>query len=727
MTEETATAQRREQRGGDVGASGSADGGGGGAGAQQQRQLERWLNRRYIYQNNLTGAVASSVQLMARQLCKILCPPVAAAAAGGGGGPGLRHITPDTQLLEVVTSTAEDGDDNGHDGPQHGEPKYSEEGWKPARSVPVLREATAMWYYSGCPSDNGDGTTATTTAADAASSSSSPAAQQTKARGPVTCRVLASDLAAAAASSSSSLETVRVYSDEITSGTWKTIDEIPYLKAAMQAFQDTGAATAKNTGGMDASESSPPDQQEYALEITAAGSDDDDDDDAKVNEAAVQKELERFLSATEEDSVVGGGGNQQRGKKRKIDSGDDADEQDVDHDEEEAYVSDGGTRYVKDYRTGNFVHEDLAPTKPDASKATAKSIATSSATATTMANPKKRAKNKGPKFNARNARCWIYVTGLPKDATEREVETFFSKAGILDLDPETQHAKIKLYRYREKDLGSDNRNGTRSNIQVGQCKGDASICYARPESVELALTLLDEAPFRPTTRITKGENGKIVAPNEYVLRVERAKFEQRSHVGGEGDGGKAAGNRRVVNNTKRKVARMAALQAIDWDDGESGGRLTGGRKGLRIIVLKHVFRPEDLEGATEAEETKILSRLETDIRSECEVHGVVEKITVFTKHPAGVVLVKFAQPVAASLAVRAMNGHPWKYSSGDGGDSDNKNNRRIEAIYWDGVTDYTVRDEHKEKEEMEKRHEEFGQWLEEQELPEEFKLQTDDE
>lgn len=51
--------------------------------------------------------------------------------------------------------------------------------------------------------------------------------------------------------------------------------------------------------------------------------------------------------------------------------------------------------------------------------------------------------------------------------------------------------------------------------------------------------------------------------------------------------------------------------------------------------------------------------------------------------------------------------------------------KNIEAIFWDGVTDYTIHDEAKEEAETEKRHEEFGKWLEEQELPEEFQLQVE--
>jgi hypothetical protein len=84
----------------------------------------------------------------------------------------------------------------------------------------------------------------------------------------------------------------------------------------------------------------------------------------------------------------------------------------------------------------------------------------------TTANPKK--KNKRAKFATKNACCWIYITGLPADTNEDEVAQVLNKAGILDLDPETQRPKIKLYRNKDKK--------TSPNL-LGECKGDASLCY----------------------------------------------------------------------------------------------------------------------------------------------------------------------------------------------------------------------------------------------------------
>jgi len=85
---------------------------------------------------------------------------------------------------------------------------------------------------------------------------------------------------------------------------------------------------------------------------------------------------------------------------------------------------------------------------------------------------------------------------------------------------------------------------------------------------------------------------------------------------------------------------------------------------------------------------------------------------VFSKNPQGVVILKFSQPVVASRTVKEFNGRIF-------------NGRKIDATFWDGVTDYTVVDEEREKIEGEMRHEEFGSWLEDQELPEALRLRVE--
>ena len=137
---------------------------------------------------------------------------------------------------------------------------------------------------------------------------------------------------------------------------------------------------------------------------------------------------------------------------------------------------------------------------------------------------------------------------------------------------------------------------------------------------------------------------------------------------------------------------------------------------MRIVVFMNMFDPKELEQQRDGDKNdEKLHLLEKEVRAQCEEMGIVEKITIFSKHPAGVMIVKFTQPNAASEAVTAFNGK----IRNDG--------RTVEASFWDGVTDYTMRDAEKEEKETEQRLDEFGDWLENQELPEEFKLRVDGE
>lgn len=88
----------------------------------------------------------------------------------------------------------------------------------------------------------------------------------------------------------------------------------------------------------------------------------------------------------------------------------------------------------------------------------------------------------------------VYVTGLPPDTTAEELASRFGKFGVLMEDDEGT-PKIKLYADEQ-----------------GQFNGEALVVYFMEDSVELAITMLDEAELRlgepgTTMRVKKGEFG----------------------------------------------------------------------------------------------------------------------------------------------------------------------------------------------------------------------------
>ncbi|KAL3937130.1 MAG: hypothetical protein SGBAC_007685, partial [Bacillariaceae sp.] len=225
---------------------------------------------------------------------------------------------------------------------------------------------------------------------------------------------------------------------------WSSLDEIPNLKLVLEALENSKSAIMQGSNVGQPTESN----------------------EAKSEEA--KDDLESFLSTTAEETKASGVS------------------QEVDTDDH-MYESDGGTKYIKDALTRNWVHEALVPED-------AKKQAAAPTTASTKKPKSSGKKQKKSKFSKRNAKNWIYVTGLPtdKDVTENDIQKYFSRAGLLDLDPESLKPKIKLYR-----------------TSSGVLKGDASICYAKAGSVNLAVQVLDESPW----------------DEKHIIRVQKAKFE----------------------------------------------------------------------------------------------------------------------------------------------------------------------------------------------------------
>lgn len=73
----------------------------------------------------------------------------------------------------------------------------------------------------------------------------------------------------------------------------------------------------------------------------------------------------------------------------------------------------------------------------------------------------------------------VYVTSLPNDTTLEDVQTVFSRCGVITEEIDSGRPRIKLY--------TDDQ---------GNFKGDALIVFFRAESVDLAIQLLDDTEFR---------------------------------------------------------------------------------------------------------------------------------------------------------------------------------------------------------------------------------------
>lgn len=108
--------------------------------------------------------------------------------------------------------------------------------------------------------------------------------------------------------------------------------------------------------------------------------------------------------------------------------------------------------------------------------------------------------NKKPKVQENRA---IYVSNLPRDTNETEIEEEFKKYGIIDQGADG-NKRIKMYKDEE-----------------GNFNGDCLIVYFKKDSVELAIRMMDDYYFR----IEDQSQGKI--------RVKEADFSYKKHKDGD--------------------------------------------------------------------------------------------------------------------------------------------------------------------------------------------------
>lgn len=73
----------------------------------------------------------------------------------------------------------------------------------------------------------------------------------------------------------------------------------------------------------------------------------------------------------------------------------------------------------------------------------------------------------------------VFVTSIPLDVEFDEIRDVFSKCGVIAEEIDSGRPRIKMYH-------DDN----------GNFKGEALVVYFRPESVNLAIQMLDETEFR---------------------------------------------------------------------------------------------------------------------------------------------------------------------------------------------------------------------------------------
>ncbi|TPX30517.1 hypothetical protein SmJEL517_g05936 [Synchytrium microbalum] len=263
---------------------------------------------------------------------------------------------------------------------------------------------------------------------------------------------------------------------------------------------------------------------------------------------------------------------------------------------------------------------------------------------------KKKKPDQPPKANTS-----IYVTGLPPNTDADEVKQVFSKYGIIAEDITTGQPRIKLY----KD-------------DSGVLKGDALITYFKPESVQLAINLMDDCEYR------FGEVSKVHVAEAVFQPKERPPQEKKS------------GNQKASKVVAQKKLHQLKRK-LDWTEDEIGAKSEKLRK---VVVLKHMFTQQELE-----EDPTLILDLKAEVREECEKFGEVTNVIMFDKSDEGVLTVRFKEQEGADACVQKMNA---RFFAG----------RRVEAYLYDGKEKFAKSTGNETEEDQEERRKNYEQWLE---------------
>lgn len=128
----------------------------------------------------------------------------------------------------------------------------------------------------------------------------------------------------------------------------------------------------------------------------------------------------------------------------------------------------------------------------------------------------------------------VYVTSLPPDASQDEIQHVFSKCGVIAEEIDSGNPRIKMY-----------------EDEQGQFKGDALVVYFRPESVNLAVQMLDDTEFRLGDTTT----GK--------MKVQAADFSYKAQQDAPAKTSKRD-QKKIIKRTQKMNAYVVPTLARSW-------------------------------------------------------------------------------------------------------------------------------------------------------------------
>ncbi|KAH7388709.1 hypothetical protein BKA66DRAFT_56725 [Pyrenochaeta sp. MPI-SDFR-AT-0127] len=225
---------------------------------------------------------------------------------------------------------------------------------------------------------------------------------------------------------------------------------------------------------------------------------------------------------------------------------------------------------------------------------------------------------KKPKVQENRA---IYVTNLPRDTNEEEIEETFKKYGIIDQGADGKK-RIKMYTDDE-----------------GNFNGEVLIVYFKKDSIDLAIKMMDDYWFR------------IEDQSQGTIRVKEADFSYKRNKDSDQIASKLT--RKDKKASERNRADLNRKLA-EWSDNEEEVAETFApkkNKWAKVVIMKYVFTLDELE-----EDDAAYLDIKEEVREEAEKHGSVTNVTLFDKEKDGIMTVRFREFEAAESFRAASDG-----------------------------------------------------------------------
>ncbi|KAF2856313.1 hypothetical protein T440DRAFT_485424 [Plenodomus tracheiphilus IPT5] len=213
--------------------------------------------------------------------------------------------------------------------------------------------------------------------------------------------------------------------------------------------------------------------------------------------------------------------------------------------------------------------------------------------------------SKKPKVQENRA---IYVTNLPRDTTEEELEQTFKKYGIIDQGADG-HPRIKMY--------SDDE---------GNFNGEALIVYFKKDSIPLAIRMMDDYYFRLEDQ-TAG-----------TIRVKEADFAYKRNKDSDQIASKLTRKDKKASERNRADLNRKLAEWSDNEEEVAEAYAPKKNKWAKVVILKYAFTLEELE-----EDAANLLDIKEDIRTEAETFGAVTNVTLYDKEVDGICSVRFRE------------------------------------------------------------------------------------